>query len=940
MSAATPSASPVSLARRAPDGATLTAVLGPTNTGKTHLAIERMLGRDSGIMGLPLRLLAREVYDRVVAAKGKGAAALITGEEKIAPPGARYFICTVEAMPSTLPDGRPPAFVGVDEVQLCADPDRGHVFTDRMLNARGRDETMLMGADTMTRLIRTLAPEATHQRRERMSELSHAGSKKLTKLSRRTAVVGFSAQEVYAVAELLRRQRGGAAVVLGALSPRTRNAQVELYQSGDVDFLVATDAIGMGLNMDVDHVAFSSLVKFDGRRRRPLRPHEIAQIAGRAGRHIRDGTFGTTGDARPLPDDVAHQIMEHRFDPVRAVQWRASDLQFDTVAQLVASLSAPSPHPALKPTRDASDETALRSLADDNEIQTLARGREAVKRLWAACQIPDFRKVTIDQHVRLIEAFARHLLSDRGALPESWAGAAIAKLDNVNGDVDALSARLAHIRTWTYAANRADWFEDAAHWRGVAHGVEDRLSDALHERLTQRFVDKRTSALIRSLNAEGVLEAHVSKAGEVEVEGHFVGRLEGLTFRPDHRGRELEGRALRAAALKALRPEIDRRLGAIARAADEAFTLQDDLSIRWSHQGATAIIARLARGKSELNPSVTLIGAEQAPAPIRQRAERRLESWLQSLISRHLGPLRTLEDAMNTGALTGLARGLAFRLLENLGWLDRTDVADDLHALSAQERRALRAFGARFGAYAVFFPALVRPKPARLCALLLATGPRTAGAPFLPTPGRTSVPIQKSRPALAYAAAGYRACGPLAVRHDALEKLADHIRTAQLAAPAGDKPQPPRLRAFALTPAMTGLLGCTNADLASVMQALGYRKVAPPRRQPSETGDAAPAAPSDSEAAVPDAEADNSSTTPPPVLWRAAGRRRSRPGAPAPRPTAPQASPTDTPFAALVSLAPPTNAAPAHPAPRKRRGKKRRRPAGDATRRPTGDPSA
>ncbi len=888
----------------------LTAVLGPTNTGKTHLAIERMLARESGIMGLPLRLLAREVYDRVVKVKGRAAAALITGEEKIAPPTARYFICTVEAMPQRLPNGGPPAFVAIDEVQLAADPERGHVFTDRLLNARGRDETMLLGADTMRPLIRALASDAAHVRRERFSELAHAGPKKLTKLPRRTAIVAFSAGDVYAIAELLRRQRGGAAVVMGALSPRTRNAQVALYQSGEVDFLVATDAIGMGLNMDVDHVAFSALSKFDGRRARRLRAHEIAQIAGRAGRHIRDGTFGTTGDAPPIPEEVAARIVAHEFDPVRTAHWRASDLRFSSVEALLASLSAPSPHPALWATRDACDEVALRALAEHADIAALARGRDAVTRLWAACQIPDFRKVTIDQHVRLIESFALHLLSDRGVLPPDWAGAAMDRLDNTAGDVDALSARLAHIRTWTYAANRGDWFDDAEHWRGVARGVEDRLSDALHERLTQRFVDKRTSALVRGLRADGRLEAHVTRTGDVMVEGHFVGRLEGLLFKPDSRDphgdqKALESRALRHAALRALRPELDRRLGALARADDETLHLADDLTVRWNG----AVVARLQAGPSELTPRVVVIGADEAAPPARTRAERRMEAWLQDVIGRDLAPLRSLAEAVETGAVTGLARGLAYQLLENLGWLDREDAADDLGALSSAERRALRALGARFGAHAVFFPALVRPKAARLLALLLAAGPRGDGTPFLPTPGRTSVPIARARPARIYAAAGYRPCGPLAVRHDALERLADAVREAHAAALAATDGAPRAANArvrrdtpFALTPAMTSLLGCTHADLAGVLKALGFRRVRP-GAPPAETdGDGAARAPA------------------PAPLWRLPARRRVRRTEVADTP-----APT-TPFAALASLKAEGEAAsPTSPAPRRTRQRPRGR---------------
>lgn len=770
------------------DRSDLTAVLGPTNTGKTHLAIDRMLGRESGMIGLPLRLLAREVYDKVVRIKGEAAAALITGEEKIAPKTARYFICTVEAMPV----GRKTAFLAIDEVQLAADHERGHVFTQRLLHARGTQETMLLGSATMRPAIRTLVPDFAHEQRERLSQLSHTGPQKLAKLPRRSAIVAFSSEAVYSIAELLKRQRGGAAVVMGALSPRTRNAQVELYQSGEVDFLVATDAIGMGLNMDIDHVAFAALHKFDGARRRVLRPDEIAQIAGRAGRHTSDGTFGVTGDCRPLPDDVVQRVVDHEFQPVNTLMWRNHSLDFSSIEALTDALKRPSPDSALRRAQEAADEIALTTLARDEDIAPALTDTDAVRRLWSACQIPDFRKSTIDHHVRLIGQFARHLLSDRGRIPQSWAGAEIDKLDKTNGEVDALAARLAHIRTWTYAANRAEWFDDPAHWRGVTREVEDRLSDALHERLTQRFVDRRTSALVRGLNADGELDAHVNAAGEVVVEGHHVGRLDGLTFHPDNRSGALEGRALRNAALKALRPEIHNRLTAIADAPDPAITLHDDLRIWWGG----AAIAKLIAGPTPLSPAVWLLGAEDAPAPARDKAKERLTAWAGQHIKEQIAPLKGLSDAVEDGSLVGLARGVAFRLVEGLGSVDRRDIASDIRALSQEERRALRDRGVRFGEFALFMPDLVRPKPARLCALLLAAGPTTADPEpdmpiLLPPAGRTSMPSQPRYTAQDYAAAGYHLCGSQAVRFDILERLAQLIRQARAAQHAAKtKPEP------------------------------------------------------------------------------------------------------------------------------------------------------
>ncbi|MCG8443268.1 MAG: phosphonate-binding protein, partial [Caulobacterales bacterium] len=626
---------------------------------------------------------------------------------------------------------------------------------------------------------------------------------KLSKLPGRSAVVAFSAEEVYAIAEYLRRRRGGAAVVMGALSPRTRNAQVELYQSGEVDYLVATDAIGMGLNMDVDHVAFASLTKFDGRRRRALRADEIAQIAGRAGRFRNDGTFGTTGECRPIPPDVVERVESHSFEAAREAWWRSPDLDFSSIADLLHSLSAPSPDPMLRRCREAVDEIALEAMAGDEEIAALAQGPGAVKRLWSACQLPDFRKATIDQHVRLIAHFARHLLSDRGRTPASWAGAEIAKLDNTTGDVDALAARLAHMRTWTYAASRSDWLDDPAHWRRRTREVEDRLSDALHERLTQRFVDRRTSALMRGLKIKSDFDVSVADSGEVTVEGHFLGRLTGLAFHPDARGGDLEARALNNAALRALRPEVDRRLGALARAEDEALALRDDLTIAWDG----AVVAKLAPGPNELSPRARLVGGELGSSVTRARAESRLEAWLQSFIARDLAPLWGLAQAIRGGALAGLARGVAFQLVEGMGALARSGVAREITALSAAERRALRGYGVRIGEHVVFLPALVKPKPARLAALLLAAGPRgSGGRAYRPPSERTSVAAEAGRSPLACAAAGFWPCGPRAVRLDIVERLADLLRAARAQAGAG--------AGFPLSEAMATMLGCSRAELA------------------------------------------------------------------------------------------------------------------------------
>ncbi|HLS19237.1 MAG TPA: helicase-related protein, partial [Paracoccaceae bacterium] len=560
-----------------PPAGTVTAVLGPTNTGKTHYAIERMLARETGIIGLPLRLLAREVYDRIVALRGASAVSLITGEEKIAPPRARYHVCTVEAMPL----GTPVDFVGVDEIQLCTDPDRGHVFTDRLLRARGRYETLFMGSDTMRARIGALVPGVRFHGRTRFSKLSWAGSQKLSRLKPRTAIVAFSVDQVYAIAELIRRQRGGAAVVMGALSPRTRNAQVALYQEGDVDYMVATDAIGMGLNMDVDHVAFAGTAKFDGGRHRALEPNELAQIAGRAGRYMQDGTFGTTGEASPLLPEIIEAIEEHRFRPAGKLMWRNHDLRFHSVEALLASLDRSPEHPDLMRAREAEDQAVLRALWDEAEIRRIANRGDRVRLLWDVCQIPDFRKVSPGEHATLVGRIYRFLLSDGACIPSDWLTGQIARLDRVEGDIDALSRRLAFIRTWTYVANRTGWVEDTARWREETRAVEDRLSDALHEKLTQRFVDRRTSVLMRRLKQKERLVAEVNDKGEVTAEGHFLGQLTGFRFSIDETATGDELKTLRSASLSALGAELSRRADKLYLSPDSEIDVTDQGGLMW-----------------------------------------------------------------------------------------------------------------------------------------------------------------------------------------------------------------------------------------------------------------------------------------------------------------------------------------------------------------------
>ena len=801
---------------------TVTAVLGPTNTGKTHLAIERMLAQPSGLIGLPLRLLAREVYTRLVSRAGEAAVALITGEEKIIPKAPRFWVSTVEAMPLDLNT----EFVAIDEVQLAADLDRGHVFTNRILNLRGRSETLLLGAATVRPLLEKLIPGLNVVTRPRMSVLTYAGSKKITRLPPRSAAVAFSASEVYAIAELVRRQRGGAAVVLGSLSPRTRNAQVELFQNGDVDYLVATDAIGMGLNLDVDHIAFAGNRKYDGYQYRALSPSEMAQIAGRAGRHMRDGTFGVTGRVDPLDDDLVEAIESHRFDSLKVLQWRNSQLDFSTLVTLRESLDQPPREEGLTRAPVGDDILALEHAARDTDIRDMARSQGRVELLWDVCQVPDYRKIAPANHADLLTQLYT-LLVRNGHVDDDWFQRQVAFADRVDGDIDTLANRIAHIRTWTFVANRVDWLKDPAHWQGVTRGIEDRLSDALHERLTQRFVDRRTSVLMRRLRENAMLEAEITPSGDVLVEGQHIGRLQGFRFAPDAVADSPEGKAVRAAAQKALASEIEARADRLSRAANEDFVLSSEGTIRW--QGEP--VAKLTAGEDALAPGFVLLADEHLTGPARDKVQERVNLWLKAHIGTLLKPLTDLKDAEG---LEGLARGIAFRIYEHLGILERQDAANEIRQLDQDMRASMRKLGVRFGAYNIYVPALLKPAPSQLLAQLWALKhgtpdmPGLAELPQLSASGRTSIMVDPQIDKTLYKVVGFRVCGPRAVRVDILERLADLIRPLIAWKPLDPTVMPPdgaiaQGGAFTVTVAMTSLLGCAGEDFAEILKSLGYR---------------------------------------------------------------------------------------------------------------------
>ncbi len=776
------------------------AVLGPTNTGKTHLALERMLGHTSGMIGFPLRLLARENYERAVRIKGRHQVALITGEEKIVPANARYFLCTVESMPVD----RRVSFLGVDEIQMCADADRGHVFTNRLLSARGSEETMFMGAETVKPLLRRLVPEAEFITRPRFSTLTYAGQRKVTRLPPRSAVVAFSAADVYSLAELVRRERGGAAVVLGALSPRTRNAQVGLYQAGEVDYLVATDAIGMGLNMDVDHVAFAETHKFDGSRPRSLTAVELAQIAGRAGRYMNDGTFGTVAEIGALDAETVEAIENHSFRPVSALQWRSADLDFGSAKALLKSLERRPERPELMRARDADDHIALAALVRDDEIAALARHPEAVRTLWEVCRIPDFRKTMAEAHTALLARIFRHLMTPEARLPTDWVADQIARLDRPEGDIDALMARIAHVRTWTYVSHRADWLDDAGHWQERTRTIEDRLSDALHERLTQRFVDLRAARLSRARDKDSLFAA-VEADGSVVVEGEFVGRIEGFRFSADA-GDDGGHRALLAAANRVLRGEIGRRVDRVENEDDDAFELTDDATITW--RGAR--LARLVAGPASLSPGIEVMSADALSAEQRERARARLARWLQSHLEARLEALFALQAA----ELSGSSRGLAFQLVEALGSLARGAARPTLKQLTPADRKLLKAHGIRFGLETVYIASLIKPHAARLRALLWTVG-RGAQCRMPPAPGLASVATEDGVGSDFYEACGYRVMAGRAIRVDVLDRLAIRLQRAARKGP------------FEMTPEMINPAGLTTADAVAVLSELGYAAEGP-----------------------------------------------------------------------------------------------------------------
>ena len=796
----------------------ISAILGPTNTGKTYRAVEQMLTHHSGVIGFPLRLLARENYDKIVEKKGVSAVALVTGEEKIIPKHARYFVCTTEAMPAMLHGNQDFDFLAVDEIQLAADPDRGHVFTDRLLRSRGKLETMFMGSETIRPLLKELIPGIEIRSQTRFSQLRYTGFKKLTRLPARSAIVAFTINDLYEVADLIRRQRGGTAIVLGALSPRTRNAQVEMYQSGEVDFLVATDAIGMGLNMDISHVAFASTRKFDGQKMRKLSPAELAQIAGRAGRHTSDGTFGVTGHIPDFDPEDIERIENHNFENLSALSWRNTDLDFSSPKMLLRSLEVFSGRQSLQKGWPGDDLQSLEKFIMRDDVMARATTPDTIRLLWDVCQIPDFRKTLHESHHELVAGVFNHLISDGGVLPDDWVIPQLARLDRMDGDVDTLMSRIAHIRTWTYMSYRQGWFKDPENWQAKTRAIEDRLSDALHEGLLRRFVDRRAAVLLKGREEGSSLLAGVKSDGTVVVEGHPVGQLTGFRFIPDPGVTGPDKKVIMSVARSTLKSEIGRRLNMILTAQPKQFKLQDDGQIFFQADASNPLpgqpIARVKKGQSLLQPEIELQNSDLLASQDEKAIIEHLQTWVKAHIYTVLEPLFTL---VGDEAMSGAARGIAFQLFEGTGIVPRTQVDPMIETLDTDGRRELRSKKVKLGPLLVFLPELNKPAGVRLRALLWSLfNDQPLPAPT-PRDGSMSVTVDAAtiNPDF-YKAIGYPVYGPRAIRIDMLDRVINAIYDS------ADKGR------FRADHKMAEWMGCGIADLYAILEAMGHKRIEAP----------------------------------------------------------------------------------------------------------------
>jgi ATP-dependent RNA helicase SUPV3L1/SUV3 len=779
----------------------ITAVLGPTNTGKTHLAIETMLSFESGIIGFPLRLLAREVYEKVIKKVSLDKVALITGEEKIIPPNAKYFLCTVESMPiDKLVD-----FVGVDEIQMCADHERGHIFTDRLLNMRGEKLTMLMGSNTIKNIISNLDDDIEFINRERLSKLTYAGHKKISRINRKTAIIAFSAEEVYAIAELIRRQKGGAAVVMGSLSPKTRNAQVELYQSGDVDFLVATDAVGMGINMDLDYVYFSNLKKFDGKKLRKLNLSEIGQIAGRAGRYLNNGSFGITGECKEISAEEVDLIENHKFEEIRTLFWRNSNLNFNNSFSLLKSLEQKPYQDWLRKIHECEDERALKFFLKDKNLENVNMNKKTLSLLWECCQIPDFVKKTYGNHYEVIGSVFKFLNSEKGKIPNDYMRIQLMKLDKLEGNVDSLSNRIANVRTWSYVSNKNNWIENQDYWIEKTKNLEDKLSDRLHEELTKTFIDKRASVLARGLKQDMEFKTEILQNNDVKIDNHYIGKINGLKLELDLKQGALETdiKSLKKAARQSVTPELEKRIDNIIET--KIIELSNDTKIYWNKFP----IAKIIPGKDYLTPNLEIIVDEMLEQKQRQKLIGFLKKWLSEKINLEL---KSLIDLKNINQKNSSIKALAYQLYENNGVLKRDQVLDYLKSLGQEERKILREIGVKFGRYHIYLFKLIKPEAVKLRTLLWKNFHQKYFKLNPPTFGLNFIEDKEKQNKNFMLLCGFEKFDNFFVRIDILERLFMQIINTNTE----------QKKEIKVVPEMLNLLGCNKENFVSLLKKMNY----------------------------------------------------------------------------------------------------------------------
>ena len=779
----------------------ITAILGPTNTGKTHLAVDTMLEYESGIIGFPLRLLAREIYDKCVKKIGLKKVALITGEEKIIPSEAKYFICTVESMPKDLIVD----FIAVDEIQMCTDHERGHIFTDRLINFRGEKLTMLLGSHTIKRIIKNLVPIAEFVTRERYSKLTYSGYRKISRLNRKTAIIAFSVDDVYAIAELIRRQKGGAAIIMGSLSPRTRNSQVELYQSGDVDFLVATDAIGMGINMNIENVSFSNFNKFDGKKKRRLNLSEISQIAGRAGRHINDGTFGTTGQCENLSSEDVEKLEDHQLEDIKKIYWRNTDLNFENFEDFISSLEKKPTHEDLIKIYDCEDEKVFKFMIKNQNDIKIENKKETIKILWECCQIPDFAKKAYGQHIDVVKKVFAFLASKKNRVPNDYMKEQLKGIDKYSGNIDTLANRISNIRTWSYVANKKNWVENQDYWVERTKNIEDKLSDKLHEELTKSFIDKRISILSRSLKQDISLGTEITAESEVRIDGQFIGKLEGLKLNLDFQSGSLDTdlKSLRKAARQAIAPELMRRVIKILRSG--VLRLDPDSKIYWMDNP----IAYLSSGKDYLNPRMNLIVDEAIDLESKGKLKIFLENWISTLIKTELSDLVNLK---NTNTKNNYARALCFRLFENNGIIKRDSIDQITKKLPPEERSNLRKKGVKIGRYHIFLPKMLKPSAVTLRVALWKIFFRDNRLSNLPTFGLNFLKNESKKDKKFLLICGFENFNKFYVRVDILEKL--FIKIIEIS----------KNGKFEINSDMINLLGCTKDNFTQLLKMMNYKQ--------------------------------------------------------------------------------------------------------------------